>query len=107
MLICSFKFYFSATVGSSCRAPVAEKDTLFTTLPRTVSYLDNFDIRTWPILGQDEPASQISRSKVISFEKYCPYTHRHTHATDWLLYKDHWSGRQIRCNRKLLAKQHN
>jgi len=35
------------------------------------------DLRTLPILWQDEPAWQISRSKVIWFKSYCPNTQSH------------------------------
>ena len=37
------------------------------------------DLRIWPRQGHDEPASQISRSVVIWFKRYCPNTKRHTH----------------------------
>jgi len=38
----------------------------------------NLDLRTWHSNGQGEPLSQISRSEVISFQGYCPYTQAHT-----------------------------
>jgi len=54
-------------------------------MPWTLTY--DPDLRKWSREGQKEPAWQISRTKVISFESYYPetktdrqtHTHTHTH----------------------------
>jgi len=78
-LLCNL-LQFGSAFYSQCRKWFSQLHRHFLTLTLltlTITLTYDPDLRTRPRYGQDDPASQISRSKVISIENYCPATHSH------------------------------